>query len=92
VTDQPTGHIIEIEFCVPCDFQAQAIDLAREILDQWAQELATLTLTPSRGGRFEVSLDGEVIFSKAQLDRHASPGEINSILESRLGPPPGFGA
>lgn len=46
-----------------------------------------ITLRPSSGGRFEVTLDGELIFSKHALDRHAKPGEIHALVHSRLGPP-----
>jgi len=44
-------------------------------------------MTPSSKGRFEVTLDGELIFSKAALGRHANPGEIAAIVEGRIGPP-----
>jgi len=43
-------------------------------------------LVPSANGRFEVTLDGELIFSKASLGRHAEPGEIAGIVRDRLGP------
>jgi len=41
---------------------------------------------PSRGGRFEVTADGEPIFEKSKLGRHAAPGEIIALLDARLGP------
>ena len=41
---------------------------------------------PSSKGRFEVTLDGELIFSKASLGRHAEPGEIAAIVRDRIGP------
>jgi len=44
-------------------------------------------LVPSGGGRFEVTLDGELLFSKAALGRHAEPGEVHALLAKRLGPP-----
>jgi selT/selW/selH-like putative selenoprotein len=44
---------------------------------------ATVTLTPSRGGRFEVALDGVPVFEKSKLDRHARPGEIVKLLEAQ---------
>jgi selT/selW/selH-like putative selenoprotein len=40
---------------------------------------------PSTGGRFEVTLDDELIFSKAALGRHAEPGEVVSEVRARLG-------
>ena len=39
------------------------------------------------GGRFEVTLDGELLFSKASLGRHAKPGEVHALVVARLGPP-----
>jgi hypothetical protein len=33
-----------------------------------------------------VTLDGELIFSKADLGRHAKPGEIVKIVRERIGP------
>jgi predicted Rdx family selenoprotein len=37
-------------------------------------------MIPSRGGRFEVILNGEPIFEKSKLGRHAKPGEIVNII------------
>jgi selenoprotein W-related protein len=78
-------HSVEIEFCIPCDFRPQALALTKELLDGWATQLAEIRLVPSSGGRFEVSLDGETIFSKAQLDREPGPGEIAGAIERRIG-------
>jgi len=41
---------------------------------------------PSSKGRFEVTLDGELIYSKAKLGRHAKPGEIARLVRERIGP------
>jgi len=43
-------------------------------------------MIPSSKGRFEVTLDGDLIFSKAALGRHAEPVEIANIVRERLGP------
>ena len=45
-----------------------------------------IELVPSSKGRFEVTLDGELIFSKAALGRHAKPGEIATLVRQRIGP------
>jgi selT/selW/selH-like putative selenoprotein len=44
-----------------------------------------IELVPSSQGRFEVTLDGELIFSKATLGRHAESGEIASLVRDRIG-------
>jgi selenoprotein W-related protein len=43
-------------------------------------------LLPASGGRFEVTLDGELLFSKAALGRHAKKGEIAALVRDRVGP------
>ena len=58
-----------------------------ELLGAWAPLISRATLLPSSGGRFEVKLDGELIFSKAALDRHARPGEVYDLVKAILGPP-----
>jgi predicted Rdx family selenoprotein len=37
-------------------------------------------MLPSRGGRFEVTLDGAPVFEKSKLGRHAPPGEILKLI------------
>ena len=64
----------------------RAVGLADEVLKGWAPIIETMELVPSSGGRFEVSLDGELIFSKASLKRHAEAGEIADMVRERLGP------
>ena len=41
---------------------------------------------PSTGGRFEVTLDDELVYSKAATRRHANPGEVVGLLREHLGP------
>jgi selenoprotein W-related protein len=60
--------------------------LTDEVLNGWSSRLESLELIPSRGGRFEVVLDGELVFSKAELGRHAEPGEVAALIRDRLGP------
>lgn len=43
-------------------------------------------MIPSSKGRFEVILDGELLFSKAALGRHAKAGEIAALVRQRVGP------
>ena len=58
-----------------------------ELLNAWAPRIARAVLLPSSGGRFEVTLDDELLFSKAALGRHPAPGEVHSLVAARLGPP-----
>jgi selenoprotein W-related protein len=50
--------------------------------------ISVLEMVPASGGRFEVSLDGELLFSKAATGRHAESGEVAELFHKRLGPAP----
>lgn len=51
-----------------------AAELKREVPD------ADVRLVPSSGGVFEVTVDGNLVFSKKALRRHAEPGEIVQLI------------
>ena len=55
-----------------------------ELLKEFEPEIESFTLIPSDGGRFEVSLNGELIYSKLQTNRHADPGEIPGLVRKIL--------
>jgi len=57
--------------------------LAAEVEDSFAD--TEVKLVESSGGLFEVSLDGELIFSKKKLGRHADPGEVLGLIKDRIG-------
>jgi predicted Rdx family selenoprotein len=42
-------------------------------------------MIPGSKGRFEVILDGNLIFSKAGLGRHAKAGEVAALVRDRIG-------
>ena len=64
----------------------RAVGLTDELLTGWAPIIERIDLIPSSKGRFEVTLDDELIFSKAALGRHAEPGEITAIVREKVGP------
>lgn len=41
-----------------------------------------MELIASGKGRFEVVADGNPIFEKSKLDRHARPGEVVGLLDA----------
>jgi predicted Rdx family selenoprotein len=57
--------------------------VADEIMAEFGEGVDTITLIRGAGGRFEVSVDGRTIFSKAQLRRQARPGEVAELIRAR---------
>jgi selenoprotein W-related protein len=56
------------------------VSLASDLLKQFEYDIQALNLVPSDGGRFEVSVNGSLIFSKKQLGRHAEAGEVVGLV------------
>jgi len=56
------------------------VSLADELLREFEHLIDRLTLVPGEGGRFEVSVNGELLYSKLQTHRHAEPGEILGLV------------
>ena len=44
-----------------------------------------MKLVEASGGLFEVTVDGELVFSKKKLGRHAQPGEVLGLIQERTG-------
>ncbi len=40
-------------------------------------------MVESSGGVFEVSMDGDLVFSKKAQGRHAAPGEVLKLVRER---------
>lgn len=58
------------------------MSLAKEILEKYEFDITDLTLVPSSGGRFEVSANQELLYSKMKTTRHAYPGEVLGLLDT----------
>ena len=60
------------------------MSLAQELLKDYEHVIEGITLVPSDGGKFEVSVNGELVFSKLQTKRHAEAGEILSLISKMV--------
>jgi selenoprotein W-related protein len=55
------------------------------LLDAYEYQIESLTLVPSDGGRFEVTINGKLIYSKLETHRHAEPGEVLGLVKEIAG-------
>jgi selenoprotein W-related protein len=56
------------------------VSLAGDLLREFEHTIDRLTLVPGEGGRFEVVVNGELLYSKLQTKRHAEPGEVIGLV------------
>ena len=58
--------------------------LAGELLKQFEHMVENLSLVPSDGGRFEVTVNGKLIYSKLETKRHVQPGEVVGLVNKMV--------
>jgi len=61
------------------------VSLTEELLKQYEHAIEAMTLVPSDGGRFEVTVNGQLLFSKLETHRHAEAGEVLGLVRKLVG-------
>ncbi len=56
-----------------------------DLLTNYQHVIDDLTFVTGAKGVFDVVVDGETIFSKHEVGRHAEPGEVLEIFTDRFG-------
>ena len=80
-------NVISIEYCTSWSYLARAVALSRTLLNEHENNVSELTLIPSHGGVYEISLNGELVFSKKELDRYPEKGEVEALVLEKLNKP-----
>ncbi len=58
----------------------------RDLLTNYQNVIDSLTLVAGDKGIFDVTVDGEMLYSKGQSGRHAEPGEVLELFTRYVGP------
>jgi selenoprotein W-related protein len=59
--------------------------LTGELLNNFEPEIESITLVPSEGGRFEVTVNDKLVYSKLKTGRHVDPGEVVGLIQKLNG-------
>jgi selenoprotein W-related protein len=54
------------------------------LLDQYSAYFSEVALKPSHGGRYEISVDGRVVFSKLRQGRFPEEDELDRLIEEAV--------
>ncbi len=57
--------------------------MAEQLLEEFEHQIESLTLIPSKGGVFEVIVDGSLVYSKKATGRHAEYDEVAGPIRDR---------
>lgn len=53
-------------------------------MENYEEDIESITLIPSDGEVYEVTVNDKLVFSKKQTQRHAEPGEVEKIVGELL--------
>lgn len=56
-----------------------------DLLSNYQHVIDALTLKTGSAGVYDVVVDGELIYSKAETGRHAEPGEVLELFTAIVG-------
>ncbi len=53
-------------------------------LKDYVSTIAEIALIPADGGKYEIRVNGDLIYSKLETGRHADPPEIIGLFEKHM--------
>ncbi|MBT7075668.1 MAG: SelT/SelW/SelH family protein [Anaerolineae bacterium] len=55
-----------------------------ELIKTYEYEIEKIILIPSDGGKFEVSVNDTLVYSKLKTNRHPEPGEVLKLVQKLI--------
>jgi len=77
---------VEITYCRQCRWLLRAAWMAQELLTTFEDEIGGVTLIPGTGGIFEVTVDGETVWSRKGEGRFPDITELKQRVRDRAAP------
>ncbi len=77
---------VEITYCTQCRWLLRSAWMAQELLTTFSQELGEVALVPGSGGVFEIRVDDELIWSRAQHGGFPEIKPLKQLVRDRVAP------
>ena len=72
---------IAITYCNKWNYLPRAASLASSLLDKYGNSISQLSLVPSDGGVFEITMNEHLFFSKKKEGRFPEIDEVFALLD-----------
>lgn len=77
---------VEIEYCTQCRWLLRAAWMAQELLTTFEQDLGGVTIVPGSGGVYDISVNGNVIWSRKAHGRFPEIKELKRLVRDHVAP------
>jgi selenoprotein W-related protein len=77
---------LEIEYCTQCQWLLRAAWMAQELLTTFSEELGEVALVPGTGGVFDIRLNDELIWCRAEAHSFPDIKQLKQLVRDRIAP------
>jgi len=56
------------------------VSLVTDLLKNFEPQIESISLIPATSGKFEISVNDQLVYSKLKTGRHAEPGEVVKLV------------
>jgi selenoprotein W-related protein len=78
--------VIVIHYCTQCNWLLRSAWMAQELLQTFAQDLASVTLRPGTGGVFEITLDEHLLWERKRDGGFPDSRVLKQMVRDRIDP------
>jgi selenoprotein W-related protein len=77
---------ITITYCTQCRWLLRASWMAQELLSTFSKEIGELALQPGTGGVFQVRVEEELIWDRAEFGGFPEIADLKRLVRDRIAP------
>lgn len=77
---------VEIVYCTQCRWLLRAAWMAQELLTTFSDELGEVALVPGTGGVYQIRLDDQLIWDRAERGGFPDVKELKQLIRNRVAP------
>ena len=75
---------VAIEYCAPCEYLPQAVELGHHLLFEFQGYIKTMSLVPASQGIFNVYIGDELVYSNENKETFPRLEEMKQAFRRRL--------
>ena len=79
-------HRVTLTYCTQCRWLLRAAWMAQELLSSFEDELGEVALRPGRGGVYDITVDDQLIWSRAGEGRFPDIKELKQRVRDCVAP------
>ncbi|MGV1915552.1 SelT/SelW/SelH family protein [uncultured Agrobacterium sp.] len=84
--DETAKPRIAITYCTQCNWLLRSAWMAQELLSTFADSLGEVALIPATGGRFDITVDGKLLWERKRDGGFPGPKELKQRLRDMIDP------